>query len=146
MSKILRAVWGLAADAVAGAVNWLRDPCGCARALGLLLAGLCLHLALQSYERGQEAAALQSQVEHEQQRVADRDEALAQVVRELEQEAQRLELAKAEAAAALRELATDLQAAQSRADEWQRRYADRPVSCAAALAQLDSVCPSLRGY
>lgn len=146
MIALLRALWGLVLSAATGFLRWLRNPCGCARAIGLVLAGVCLYLALQSYQRGQETAALMAQIEQEQQRVRDRDRALAEVSDALRLEADKLEAAKAEGAQALRELADDLADATARAAEWEARYAERPATCAAALAQLDYACPSLRGY
>lgn len=146
MIAFLTAVWKLITGAATGVVNWLRDPCGCARAIGLVLAVACLYLAVQSYQRGQAGAVIAAQLEAEKARVAEQDAALADIAIALEDEARKLDEQKQAGAKALRELADKLASADARAAEWGRRYAERPASCAAAIAQLDSACPDLRGY
>lgn len=48
--------------------------------------------------------------------------------------------------AALSQAQTQAADAQAQAALWQSRYAARPATCSAALAALDTACPSLKDY
>lgn len=164
MTKILVALWrlaaglsGMAVDTTAEAVQWLRRPGSTLKAGCAVLAVISLIAGLNSYTRGIQVKELRNRIVFVttqckadtaalQADVDERDARLDEIAGSLRAEALKLEALEAEAAAALKGLAERLEEAERQGAAWRERYNARPDTCRAALELLDSACPALEGY
>ncbi|WMJ68813.1 hypothetical protein [Stenotrophomonas sp. 24(2023)] len=155
--RFVQMFWRLVIGGAADGLAWLGRPGSKLRLACVVLALGCLASSLVAHGRKQRIRDLGAQVakikvdwdadaRRLQADVRERDQRLAAIAAALQAEATKREALKAESAAALKALAGRLQASRQATASWEARYGQRPESCKAALALLDSACPALKGY
>lgn len=153
MVKILLALWGLVTDWVAGVLTWLRKPGAWLKSVAfvlMLVFGLSAFVAYDQHVKLEaqrvQFVACQLDVVGLQAEVATWESRIKEIRDEMEAADAERERQVAAARAVGVELQSELERARVEAQVFQKRYAERPQECSAALELLNTTCKTLEGY
>lgn len=157
VAQIARAVLGFVGDTLAGFREWIGKPGSKLKALCAVMATMCAVLSLQSFQKGQQIIRIQTefiayrekttgQIATLQGAITARDRRIAEFVRLAVEEKGKLDALAKQAQGAQAEAAVAKARAASSKAAYDRLWANRPQTCAAALDLMQSECSTLGDY
>lgn len=153
MLNILLSLWGLVTDWIAGVLQWLRRPGAWIKACAAVMTLVFTLSAFVAYdqhvkleERNRQFLACKADVQGLETELATWETRINEIRLEMEAADAERERQVAAARAVGVQLESELEQARLDSQLFQKRYADRPLECSAALELLDTTCKNLEGY